>query len=41
MAEVSVLSTTLIVVLVFGALFCVGGPIIGHLATRHSEKSDK
>lgn len=30
-----------IVVIIIAALFCIGGPIIGHYATKASEKVEK
>ncbi|EMS73964.1 hypothetical protein [Ruminiclostridium cellobioparum] len=34
------MDTTLIVVIVFMAIVCVGGPIIGHYASKASEKHE-
>lgn len=31
---------SIIVVVVFGVLFCVGGPILAHYATKVSEKDE-
>jgi hypothetical protein len=35
------LDITLILVIVFGLLLCVGGPIIGHYAAKASHKAEK
>lgn len=35
------MDTTVILVVVFGVIFCVGGPIIGHYASKASEKAEK
>lgn len=35
------MDTTVILVIVFGAILCIGGPIIGHYASKASEKAEK
>ncbi|MEZ0537301.1 hypothetical protein ACAG39_08625 [Caldicellulosiruptoraceae bacterium PP1] len=32
---------TTAIIIVFGVIFCVGGPIIGHYASKASEKAEK
>lgn len=35
------MNTTLIVVIIFMAIFCIGGPILGHYASKASDKHEK
>jgi hypothetical protein len=39
--EVILLDTTLIVVIAFIAVFCIGGPIIGHYASKASMENEE
>lgn len=32
---------TVILIIAFGVLFCVGGPIIGHYASKAGEKAER
>lgn len=35
------MDTSIIIVIVLGVIICVGGPIIGHYASKASEKAEK
>lgn len=39
--EVILLDFAVILVIAIAALFCIGGPIIGHYASKASEKVEK
>jgi len=38
---VRLLNASVIFIIVLGLLFCIGGPILGSLATKASEKAEK
>jgi hypothetical protein len=38
---VRLLDTTVIIVLIVSVFIVIGGPIVGHLASKHSEKTEK
>jgi len=38
---VKILDTSVILVIIFGAFFIIGGPIIGHYASKASEKEEQ
>ncbi|MDP4181446.1 MAG: hypothetical protein Q8942_10175 [Bacillota bacterium] len=35
------MNLTVILIIVFGAIFCIGGPILGHYAAKASENIGK